>query len=77
MTREGYDTDHLVKLLSDFRKRHNVHVILEPGSAFAWQTGDLHTTVLDVVGKWRQKDSHFRWFLYLPYARLSGNAIPT
>lgn len=49
MTRNGYDTDHLVQLLTDFKKRHNVDVILEPGSAFAWQTGDLHTTVLDVV----------------------------
>jgi carboxynorspermidine decarboxylase len=49
MTREGYDTDHLIQLLSKFRKKHNIDIILEPGSAFAWQTGDLHTTVLDIV----------------------------
>ncbi len=50
MTREGYDTDHLVRLLRDFRRRHpNLSVVLEPGSAWMWRTGDLVTTVLDVV----------------------------
>lgn len=50
MTREGYDTDHLVEILRGFRRRHpNVQVILEPGSAWTWRTGDLLTTVLDVV----------------------------
>ncbi|MFT5262583.1 MAG: carboxynorspermidine decarboxylase [Polaribacter sp.] len=49
MTRKGYHTDHLVKILLDFKKRTGLDVILEPGSAFAWQTGDLHSTVLDVV----------------------------
>lgn len=50
MTREGYDTEHLIRILSDFKKRHpNLEVILEPGSAFTWRTGELVTTVLDVV----------------------------
>ncbi|MCC8113581.1 MAG: carboxynorspermidine decarboxylase [Bacteroidales bacterium] len=50
MTRKGYDTDHLVRLLQDFRKRYPwLKVILEPGSAFTWQTGDLITSVVDVV----------------------------
>lgn len=50
MTREGYDVEHLVSLLKSFRERHpNLEVILEPGSAFAWRTGDLLTTVVDVV----------------------------
>lgn len=50
MTREGYDTDHLVGLLRDFRKRHPyLDVILEPGSAFTWRTGDLITSVVDTV----------------------------
>ena len=50
MTREGYDTDHLVELLKAFRLRHpNLQVILEPGSAWTWRTGDLLTTVVDVV----------------------------
>lgn len=50
MTREGYDVDHLVEQLINFRHRHpNLEVILEPGSAFCWRTGDLEATVVDVV----------------------------
>ncbi len=50
MTRSGYDIEHLVKLLRDFQTRHpNVQVILEPGSAFTWRTGDLITSVVDIV----------------------------
>lgn len=50
MTREGYDTDHLVHLLRGFKSRYPwLSVILEPGSAFTWRTGDLITSVVDVV----------------------------
>ncbi|MCM1029040.1 MAG: carboxynorspermidine decarboxylase [Pseudoflavonifractor sp.] len=50
MTRQGYDTDHLIGLLRDFRRRHpNLSVILEPGSAWTWRTGDLITSVVDIV----------------------------
>ncbi|MFD1143189.1 carboxynorspermidine decarboxylase [Larkinella insperata] len=49
MTREGYNTDHLVQLLTAFRTKYDVQVILEPGSAIAWQTGVLVSTVLDLV----------------------------
>ncbi len=49
MTREGYDTGHLVELLKKFREKYNVQVILEPGSAFAWKTGWLVSSVLDIV----------------------------
>lgn len=49
MTRERYDLDHLTRLLRDFKSKHDVNVILEPGSSFAWQTGDLHCKVLDIV----------------------------
>ncbi len=50
MTREGYDTDHLVSLLRGFRERHpHLQVILEPGSAFTWRTGDLVASVVDTV----------------------------
>lgn len=50
MTREGYDTEHLIRLLKDFRLRYPwLNVILEPGSAWMWRTGDLITQVLDVV----------------------------
>ncbi len=50
MTRKGYDINHLVKILQDFRHRHpNLEIIMEPGSAFAWQTGDLIASVVDIV----------------------------
>ena len=50
MTREGYDVEHLISLLKDFKSRyHWLDVILEPGSAFTWRTGDLITSVVDVV----------------------------
>lgn len=50
MTREGYDVGHLISLLKDFRSRYPwLQVVLEPGSAFTWRTGDLITEVLDVV----------------------------
>ncbi|GAB2594061.1 carboxynorspermidine decarboxylase [Spirosoma areae] len=49
MTREGYDTNHLTGLLKAFRQKYDVDVILEPGSAIAWQTGVLVSSVLDVL----------------------------
>ena len=50
MTREGYDTEHLINLLKNFNKKYpNLKLILEPGSAFAWQTGELASTVVDIV----------------------------
>ncbi|MEQ8812832.1 MAG: carboxynorspermidine decarboxylase [Imperialibacter sp.] len=49
MTKKGYDTAHLVSILKAFREKWGVEVILEPGSAVAWETGDLVSTVLDVV----------------------------
>ena len=50
MTRKGYDVEHLIGLLQAFKQRHpGLEVILEPGSAFCWQTGDLITTVVDIV----------------------------
>ena len=50
MTHKDYDTAHLVRLLRGFKERHpHLHVIMEPGAAFVWQTGTLVTEVLDVV----------------------------
>lgn len=50
MTRSDYDTSLLIDILQDFHRRYpHLHVILEPGSAFAWQTGPLVSQVVDVV----------------------------
>ena len=49
MTRKDYDVVHLIKILKRFREKSGLHVILEPGSAFAWETGELVSTVEDIV----------------------------
>ena len=50
MTRKDYDIRLLIDILKDFKQRYpNLKVILEPGSAFAWQTGPLVSHVVDVV----------------------------
>lgn len=49
MTRKGYDRAHLISLLKNFREKHGIHLILEPGSAFAWETGELVSTVEDII----------------------------
>ena len=50
MTRKDYDVELLIKTLQDFHVRYpHLKVILEPGSAFAWQTGPLVTKVVDIV----------------------------
>jgi carboxynorspermidine decarboxylase len=49
MTGEKYDINHLIALLRDFKRRFAVNVILEPGSAFTYQTGYLVSTILDIV----------------------------
>ena len=50
MTRKDYDVDLLIRLMQDFRSRYPwLKVILEPGSAFAWQTGPLVSHVVDIV----------------------------
>ena len=50
MTRKDYDVEHLIYILRGLHQRYpHLHIILEPGSAFAWQTGPLVAEVVDVV----------------------------
>lgn len=49
MTREGYDVEHLIKQLKRLQDTYDIRVILEPGSAVAWQTGPLVAEVVDIV----------------------------
>ena len=50
MTSKDYDVDLLISMMQDFHKRYPwLKVILEPGSAFAWQTGPLVSHVVDIV----------------------------
>ena len=49
ITREGYDIDGLVELVTYFKNKYGVEVYLEPGEAIAIGTGLLVSEVLDVV----------------------------
>ena len=50
MTRRDYDVELLVRLLQGLHSRYPwLRIILEPGSAFAWQTGSLVSHVVDIV----------------------------
>ena len=50
VTEENYNGDLLIHILNDFHKRYpRIQIILEPGSAFAWQTGCLVAQVVDIV----------------------------
>ena len=85
MTHKDYDVEHLIRLIQDFRQRHpNLEVILEPGSAFCWQTGDLEATVLDVVENSGIKTAivdvsfacHMPDCLEMPYKPVITQALP-
>ena len=50
VTRKDYDIELLVRLMQGFHERWpHLKVIFEPGSAFAWQTGPLVASVVDIV----------------------------
>ena len=50
VTRKDYDIELLVSLVQGFHQRYpHLKVIFEPGSAFAWQTGPLVSSVVDIV----------------------------
>jgi carboxynorspermidine decarboxylase len=50
VTRSDYDIERLVRIMQGFHERYpHLKVIFEPGSAFAWQTGPLVASVVDVV----------------------------
>ena len=85
MTRKGYDTAHLVSLLKDFRARYPwLQVIMEPGSAFTWRTGDLIASVVDIVENQGIKTAildvsfscHMPDTLEMPYKPVVTESIP-
>lgn len=50
MTRKDYDVSLLIQILRSLKERYpHLQLILEPGSAFAWQAGSLVSHVVDVV----------------------------
>ena len=50
VTRADYNIERLVRIMQGFHERYpHLKVIFEPGSAFAWQTGSLVSSVVDIV----------------------------
>lgn len=50
MTRAGYDIEHLIKVINDFKSRYpHIQIYLEPSAAVLWECGPLRATVLDLI----------------------------
>lgn len=85
MTRKGYDIDFLVELMKKLHDDYpHLKIILEPGSAFTWQTGDLITEVLDITEDAGIKTAiidasfacHMPDCLEMPYKPVIAEALP-
>ncbi|MBE6305132.1 MAG: carboxynorspermidine decarboxylase [Bacteroidales bacterium] len=85
MTRSGYNIELLISILRDFKQRYpNLNVILEPGSAWTWRTGDLITEVVDIVENQGIKTAildvsfacHMPDTLEMPYQPLISESTP-
>lgn len=85
ITRKDYDTEHLISLMKKLHEEYpHLQIILEPGSAFTWQTGDLVTEVLDVVEDAGIKTAiidasfacHMPDCLEMPYKPVIAEALP-
>ncbi|MBT0585465.1 carboxynorspermidine decarboxylase [Alteromonas oceanisediminis] len=85
MTREGYNVEHLISTLNTFQAKYpNLEIIMEPGSAVAWDTGPLICEVVDIVendGKIAILDisatAHMPDVLEMPYRpRLRNAGLP-
>lgn len=49
ITRMGYDVNRLIRIISNFREKYGLEVILEPGETHVIHTGFLVGSVLDVI----------------------------
>jgi carboxynorspermidine decarboxylase len=50
MTHHEYNVSHAIEVLKGFHERHpHIELIMEPGSAIAWETGFLLSTVCDII----------------------------
>lgn len=49
ITQKDYNVEHLIEVLKNFKAKYpHLEVIMEPGAAFAWETGYLVSMVQDV-----------------------------
>ena len=85
ITRKDYHREELVKLLNNFKKRYpHLEVVMEPGEAVGWQTGELVATVADIVHNKMDIailnvsiSAHMPDCLEMPYRpNITGGALP-
>lgn len=85
ITRKDYDVEHFIRVVKQLKEEYpGLEVIIEPGSAFTWQTGDLVTEVLDVVEDAGIKTAiidasfacHMPDTLEMPYKPFIAEALP-
>lgn len=83
MTQVGYDLAKLISSLKQLKADYpHLEVILEPGSAAAWQTGYLRSRVLDIVENYGKRTAildvsftcHMPDTLEMPYRPVVRNA---
>ena len=84
LTRKDYDIERLIRVIKDFQSRYpNLKIIMEPGSAFAWQSGPLISRVVDIVENYGIKTAilnvsftcHMPDCLEMPYHPQIRNAM--
>lgn len=85
ITRKDYNLDLLKEIIAEFKEEYpNLEIIMEPGSAFTWQTGDLIVEVLDIVEDEGIKTAiidasfacHMPDCLEMPYKPVIAEALP-
>lgn len=74
ITRDDYDVERLLKLITDFKNKYDVQVYLEPGEASVYNAGFLIASVLDIVENEMQvaildasAETHMPDVLLMPY----------
>lgn len=74
ITKEGYDTQKLIRLCKEFSNRYGVQVYLEPGEAVGWQCGVLVASVVDLIENEKQiaildtsSEAHMPDTIIMPY----------
>lgn len=56
ITHPNYDVNHLIHTLQNFKQKYpHLHLIMEPGSAIALNTGFLRTKIVDIINNGKPK----------------------
>lgn len=84
ITRDDFDIERLIRLISTFKERYGVQVYLEPGEASVLNAGVLISTVMDIAKNRKETaimdasaEAHMPDVLLMPYRpHIMGSAGP-